>query len=80
MQNAAWCANFVNTFILRLFLRVCWQNHKDPQIEPMADDSITRGGIGGLGSLVLMHLMDKAHSAKSIGKVIEKFSNYTPIK
>ena len=41
----------MNAFVLRLVLCVCgWQKPEDPNLSPMADDTITQGGIQGLGS------------------------------
>ena len=36
------------------FISACvvGKNPKTPKLSPMADDTMTRGGIGGLGSLV----------------------------
>ena len=50
-QNVAWRAKIVKAFVLHF--RLCgWQKPEDPQIEPIANEAITRGSIGGLGSLV----------------------------
>ena len=35
-----------------VFVCVVGKNPKTPKLSPIADDAITRGGIGGLGSLV----------------------------
>ena len=53
-QNATWRTKIVNAFVLRYFCMCGQQKPENPQIElsPMADDTITQGGIGGLGSLV----------------------------
>ena len=37
------------------FVCVIGKNLKTPKLSPMADDAITRGGIGGLGSLVYIY-------------------------
>ena len=49
-----WCGKIVNGLVLRklVFACVVGKNQKTPKLSPMADDAITRGGIGGLGSLV----------------------------
>ena len=50
-QNAAECAKIVDAFVLHLFFEyVISKNPKTPNLSPMADDAITRGGIQGLGS------------------------------
>ena len=43
----------MDTFVLHLFLDV-WlaKNPEAPNLGPMADDAITQGDIGGLGSPV----------------------------
>ena len=53
-QNVARRAKIVNAFVLRLFLHVrsAKIRSEDPKLSPLADDAITRGGIGGLGSLL----------------------------
>ena len=51
-------ARIVDAFVLRLFLRV-WlaKNPKTPNLSPMADDPITQGRIGGLGSPVYIYVL-----------------------
>ena len=51
-QNIARHAKIVNIFVLCLILCVCvvGKNPKTPNLSPMTDDVITRGGIRGLGS------------------------------
>ena len=48
-------AKLVNKFVLRVFFACGRQKLEDLEIEPMADDAITPGGIG-LGSLVYIYL------------------------
>ena len=40
----------VNTFILRVLAK----NQKTTKLSPMADDTITQSGIGGLGSRIYL--------------------------
>ena len=51
MIKAARRAKIVSAFVLRLLLRV-WsaKTRRPPKLSPMADDAITRGGIGSLVS------------------------------
>ena len=53
-SKAARRAKIVSEFVLRKppFACVVGKNLKTPKLNPMADDSITRGGIGSLVSLV----------------------------
>ena len=37
-----------------VFACIVGKNQKTPKLSPMADDATTRGGIGGLGSLVYL--------------------------
>ena len=54
--NAARCAKIVGALVLRVFFFVCvcvvGKNLKTPNLSSMADDAITWGDIGGLGSPV----------------------------
>ena len=55
LLKAARHVKIVSAFVLCLLLRVC----SGPQIEPMADDVITRYGIGSLVSLVYICGMNR---------------------
>ena len=59
-QNAPRHAKIVNAFV-HLFLRVIGKNPKTLKLSPMADEAITRGGIGSLGSLVPLYLSFQAY-------------------
>ena len=56
--KAAQHTKIVSAFVLRLILRVCRQKPENPQIEPMADDAIIRGGIGSLVSTLCICALD----------------------
>ena len=49
---AAWHAKILDTLVLHLYCVRGRQNPKTPKLSFMADAAITRGGIGGVGSLV----------------------------
>ena len=52
-QNVTWRAKIVNAFVLCVHVCVRGrQNLNNPKLSPMAENAITQGGIGGLGSLV----------------------------
>ena len=53
-KNAALRTKIVDALVLHLFLRA-WLA-KTPNLSTMADDAITRGGIGGLGSPAYIYM------------------------
>ena len=51
-QNTVRRAKIMNVFVLRLSLRVqLAKTRRPPKLSPMADDTITWGGLGDLGSV-----------------------------
>ena len=46
------CFTFIFGYVVGIFGCMVCKNQETPKLSSMADDAITRGGIGGLGSLV----------------------------
>ena len=52
------------------------KNLKTPKLSPMADSAITRGGIGGLGSLVYICVQNSVPPRKEQGLELPKIYKY----
>ena len=74
-KNAAWRAKIVNAFVLRLFLYVwCAKTWRPPNWAH--DDTITRGDIGGLVSLVYICAQDSTSGRNMKANLRWKFTTH----